>query len=59
MLSSITVEEYFFYEWLIIEKEFNAESFSLLSSKDKENLIKEYQEWEERFMVYTIKEENK
>lgn len=38
----ITKEEYFYFEWLIIEKQITSEKYSLLSEKEIHDLIDEY-----------------
>jgi hypothetical protein len=35
-------EEYFYFEWLIIEKKMTLEKYSLLSEKETNDLIREY-----------------
>jgi|GEM_PF-5004512 hypothetical protein len=44
----ISKEEYFFYEWLIVEKEISKEKFKKLSHKEFEVLLQEYISWEEK-----------
>jgi hypothetical protein len=36
-------EEYFYFEWLIVEKNITLEIYSLLSNRKIFNLIKEYE----------------
>jgi len=38
----MTKEEYFYFEWLIVEKNMTSETYSLLSNEEIYNLIKEY-----------------
>lgn len=45
MMESLSKEEYFFYEWLILKKRMTIEDFKRLSHEELEKLILEYIEW--------------
>lgn len=42
----ISYDEYFFVEWLILEKGMGQETFSSLSGEQIAELYKEYKQWE-------------
>lgn len=44
----ITQEEYFYIEWLIIEKQMTAEKYSSLENREKNILLKEYLKFKNR-----------
>jgi hypothetical protein len=41
----MTSEEYFYFEWLIIEKQMTPEKYSSLSKTEVNNLVNEYVEF--------------
>lgn len=48
MKKPMTQEEYFYFEWLIIEKQMTAEKYSSLEDREKKGLFEEYLKFKNR-----------
>jgi len=49
-----TSEEYFYFEWLIIEKKMTSEMYESLNENEIYNLIKEYNIFKKRHQRYQL-----
>jgi hypothetical protein len=51
----MTSEEYFYFEWLIVEKKMTSEIYSSLSKNEVRNLINEYEKFVSKQNLNSLK----
>ena len=50
----MTSEEYFYFEWLIVEKKMTSEEYSSLNEKEIHSLMNEYEVFRKQHKLYKL-----